>query len=192
MTANRPGHTHGTPPARDSTDPHAGLHHDSPERAEQAGIAALRDHGERVTDARRAVLGVLARTHEHVSADHVVALLEHGDPRVHRATVYRTLEVLAERGIVSSLHTAGGATAYHLATPAPGHEHLHAYCRVCGDVVVIPADCLDEAVREVTRVSGLTIDPQQSTLIGVCARCAEAAAAGRGHAVTPAGRTESS
>ena len=192
MTANHPGHTHAAPPARDDTNPHAGLHQDSPERAVLAGVAALRDHGERVTDARRAVLGVLARTHEHVSADHVVALLEHGDPRVHRATVYRTLEVLAERGIVSSLRTPGGATAYHLATPAPGHEHLHAYCRVCGDVVVIPADCLDETVREVKLVSGLAIEPQQSTLVGVCARCTEAAAAGGGDAVRMDGRAESS
>lgn len=188
MTASHRGHAHHDPSAHHHGDAHVSLHHESPETAVQAAVQALRAHGERVTDARIAILGVLARTHEHLSADHVVALLEHGDPRVHRATVYRTLEVLADTGIVSSAHSPGGATTYHLATPSPGHEHLHAHCRICGDVVVIGADCLDEVARTVARDSGLRIEPQQSTLVGVCARCARDAADVRGAPVVPVER----
>ncbi|MET0713493.1 MAG: transcriptional repressor [Mycetocola sp.] len=126
-----------------------------------------------MTTARRAVLDVLARTHEYVSADHVVSMLTGGGSMVHRATVYRTLDVLANQGIVSAVHVPGGATAYHFATDTPGHEHLHAHCRECGRVVVIPVDSLDIAADEVLRVTGLAIEPMQSTIVGLCAVCTQ-------------------
>lgn len=174
MTANHVGHPQRESPGRGHRDSHMSHHHESPETAVQVAVQTLRAHSERVTGARRAVLEVLARTHEHVSADHVVAMLEQGRPSVHRATVYRTLDVLTEYGIASSLHVPGGATVYHFATPIPGHEHLHAYCRVCGDVVVIPADAVAEPVGEIERISGLMIEPLQSTLVRVCGPCAAA------------------
>jgi Fur family ferric uptake transcriptional regulator len=115
---------------------------------------------------------VLARTHEHVSADQVVAMLESSHPDVHRATVYRTLDLLADLGVVSHLHASGGATVYHLVAARAGHEHLHAHCRLCGAVAVIPADALAAASERVAKDTGFQIEPAQSTLVGVCADCA--------------------
>ncbi|HWM15021.1 MAG TPA: Fur family transcriptional regulator [Microbacterium sp.] len=155
-----------------ATDAHERLHRGSPDAAADAAIAALRDHGERVTGARRAVLETLARTHEHVTADQVVAMLESSRPDVHRATVYRTLDLLTELGVVSHLHASGGATVYHLAASPVGHEHLHAHCRLCGKVVVIAADALAAASDHVAEGTGFRIEPAQSTLVGVCAECA--------------------
>lgn len=153
-------------------DTHEQLHLVSPDAA-AAAIGALRAHGERVTDARRAVIELLAGTHEHVSADQVATLLEASRPVVHRATVYRTLDVLAELGIVSHIHSGSGATAYHLAASPEGHEHLHAHCRSCGAVIVIPADALADASARVARETGFTIEAQQSMIVGVCASCVE-------------------
>ncbi|WP_404433854.1 transcriptional repressor [Microbacterium lacus] len=150
---------------------HAHLHHSSPDAAVEVALDALRARGERVTTARRAVLDVLARTHEHLSADQVVADLEKVAPDVHRATVYRTLEMLADLGVLSHLHSTGGATVYHFASSPEGHEHLHAQCRVCGAIIVIPADALAEASVRVSRATGFAIDGPQSTLMGVCAEC---------------------
>jgi len=147
----------------------------SPDAAVDAAIAALRAHGERVTGARRAVLEVLARTHEHVSADQVVTMLESSHPHVHRATVYRTLDMLTDLGVVSHLHASGGATVYHLAASPAGSEHLHAHCRLCGEVIVIPADALAAASGHITKETGFRLEPEQSTLVGVCADCAGAA-----------------
>lgn len=158
--------------AHGGTDAHEHLHLESPDAAFDAAVAALRTHGERVTDARRAVVEVLARTHDHMSADQVVTALESSRPAVHRATVYRTLDVLADLGVVSHMHVPGGATAYHLAASSAGHEHLHARCRLCGVVVVIPVDTLAAASRHVADESGFLLEAQQSTLVGVCAGCA--------------------
>jgi len=160
------------PPTRGDAETHEHLHLASPDAAVDAAVAALRAHGERVTDGRRAVIDVLARTHEHLSADQVVAALESSHPLVHRATVYRTLEVLTELGVVSHLHATSGATHYHLAAAAVGHAHLHAHCRSCGAVIVIPVDALADASARIAEETGFRIAPEQSTIAGVCRDCA--------------------
>nr|WP_162241196.1 Fur family transcriptional regulator [Leifsonia sp. Leaf325] len=174
MLATHHGASPSTGQTSDAADPHEDLHHEAPETSVELALAALRSRGERVTIARRAVLDVLARTHEYVSADHVVSMLADGTPVVHRATVYRTLDVLSNRGIVAAVHVPGGATMYHFAAGTPGHEHLHAHCRVCRRVVVIPADSLDVAAERILDSTGLAIGPMQSVIVGVCAQCAEA------------------
>lgn len=151
---------------------HERLHRDSPDAAVDAALGALRAGGERVTVARRAVLEALARTHEHLGAEEVAALLETTHPGVHRASVYRTLELLTRLGIATHVHGGGGTTVYHLAAAALGHEHLHAHCRECGEVVVVPADVLDAAASRVHAESGFRLDPGRSALVGLCAGCA--------------------
>ncbi|MGX5697588.1 Fur family transcriptional regulator [Agromyces soli] len=150
---------------------HERLHEALPQAAFETALASLRARGERVTEGRRAVLRALAATSEHLTAEQVVSALESTDPGVHRATVYRTLDVLAELGIVSSVHVSGGANLYHLAASPAGHEHLHAHCRSCGAVVVLPADALDAVVERAHRLAGFRLEASQSTLVGTCARC---------------------
>jgi len=152
---------------------HERLHHLSSDAAVDEAVTALRARGERVTEGRTAVLRTLATTFEHLSADQVVARLESSDPGVHRATVYRTLEVLTDLGIVSQVRGAGAASLYHFASPPAGQEHLHAHCRVCGDVVVLPADALDEVTQHIRHLTGFRLEASQSTLAGVCERCQE-------------------
>jgi len=150
---------------------HEHLHGDASAPALSTAIATLRDSGERVTQARLAVLEVLARTHEHVSADRVVAEVEAAGAPVHRASVYRTLDLLTRLGVVSHLH-GGGGTVYHLAATAAGHEHLHAHCRACGAVVVVPADALAATADGVAAATGFRVEPAQTALVGLCAACA--------------------
>lgn len=150
---------------------HAHLHTATAEESVQAAVAALRARGERVTAPRRAVLEVLAGRSDHLTADEVAALLEGSD--VHRATVYRTLDLLVDAGVVSHRHVAGGAARYHLATSPDGSAHLHGHCRSCGRVVVLRADAFDDVARALQRNDGFVLDVQQSAFAGVCAQCAE-------------------
>ncbi|MBU4335869.1 MAG: transcriptional repressor [Actinobacteria bacterium] len=129
----------------------------------------LREHGERMTAPRRAVLTALARRGGHLLAPDVVAAVAEADPTVHRASVYRTLEALSELGVVQHLHLGHGGTAYHLARGE--HTHLHAQCRVCGAVLDLPADLLDEVGRELARRDGFVLDPGHVALSGTCAAC---------------------
>ncbi len=149
-------------------DSHAELHGHAHEDAVETALATLRSIGERVTEPRRAVIGVLARSHEHVAAEAVAASV---GTRVHRATVYRTLDRLAELGIVSAMRT-GEATCYHLAVTASGHEHLHARCRLCDRVVVLPVNSLQGSVDRLRHARLFRLDPVQSELVGICEDCA--------------------
>jgi len=132
----------------------------------------LRARGERMTGPRRAVLGVLARGQEHLSAEAVLTRLADKDPLVHRASVYRTLEALSDLGVVQHVHVGHGGTAYHLVRD--GRAHVHAQCRACSTVLDLPPDLLDTVGTKLARRHGFLLDAGHVALSGLCARCAEA------------------
>jgi Fe2+ or Zn2+ uptake regulation protein len=133
----------------------------------------LRSRGERMTRQRRAVLGALARSSGHLTAEEVCSAVAEADPGVHRASVYRTLEAMSELGVVQHVHVGHGGTTYHLV--AGRSPHLHVQCRSCGAVFDAPHDLLDGAARELVRLHGFVLDPGHVALSGACARCAASA-----------------
>lgn len=130
--------------------------------------ARLRARGERMTRPRRAVLTVLADERGHLGAEEVVGRVAAYDPRVHRATVYRTLDALADLGVVQHVHVRRTGTAYHLVRD---HGHLHAECQRCGTVQDLPLNLLDGVARVVARDHGFRLAPTHVALSGVCASC---------------------
>lgn len=134
-------------------------------------LGVLRARGQRLTRPRRAVVAALAVLPGHPSAEDVGAEVARTDPGVHRATVYRTLDTLAELGVVTHVHSHG-TTAYHLAGPEDA-PHLHARCRCCDRVVDLPGDLLDDAAARVRAASGFVVEPAHVALSGTCAACAE-------------------
>lgn len=147
------------------------------QEAVDRAVGRLRAVGQRVTPARVAVLAVLAGRNEHRSADDVAAEVEQVAPKVHRATVYRTLETLSAVGLVTHVHMGHGSTAYHLAGELSGQAHLHARCSRCERVVDLPPDLLDDARRRLTDELGFALDPAHVALSGRCAECSGRAAA---------------
>lgn len=144
---------------------HLEHHAGDPDALISRAIQDLREHGERVTEPRRRMLQVLAAHHEHLTADDVAAQMN--DDGAHRATVYRSLELFAELGIVTHRQLPGGATAYHLATST----HLHAHCIVCGKVVALPSDVFDDAAHRILQLRGFAFDPNRSSILGTCESC---------------------
>ena len=140
-------------------------------RAVASAVLRLREQDHRITGARRAVIETLARHDGHPSAVELSAEIEHRYPGVHLATVYRTLEVLTELGVVTHVHMTHGATAYHLAGIGGAKEHLHAQCRVCGEVVDLPADLLDQIRARLASDNDFDLDPTHVALSGVCSAC---------------------
>ncbi|QEW04130.1 Fur family transcriptional regulator [Microbacterium lushaniae] len=151
---------------------HEALH--AAARAEdlRAAMAHLRAHGQRMTEPRRAVLHALAGSADHLTADEVVDLLAESD--VHRATVYRTLDLLAASGVVSQRRTASGATGYHLAATGAGRAHLHGHCVDCGAVVMLPLGAFRSLTNQLRATTGFVLAPDRSALAGRCESCAAA------------------
>lgn len=145
----------------------------APEGADpvEAALDRLRAGGHRVTEARRAVLEVLATGEGHPSADELSARVEARHPGIHRATIYRTVDRLTTLGVVTHVHIGGGATAYHLAPGEPTREHLHAICSSCGRIIDLPGDLLDPVTTWLATTADFTLAPAHVALSGVCGTC---------------------
>ncbi len=134
----------------------------------EALLGELRARGARITTPRREILAALvALGGRHATAEDLAALVQARTPDVHLSTVYRTLDSLAELGLVEHVHFAHGAATYHLAPS--GHRHL--VCEVCGTVIDVPAELLDELGRTVDERYGFELHDHHFALSGRCATC---------------------
>lgn len=142
------------------------IHHHGPSSFDiERSAERLRGAGERVTQARLRILEVLARDHEHLTADEIAAQLkEHG---VHRATVFRSLEAFVAAGVATYHQVPAGATTYHLAIDG----HLHAHCVNCHQVAAIDSEIFTAAQQQVRDQSGFLLELQRSSFVGLCAVC---------------------
>lgn len=129
----------------------------------------LRGRGLRWTPQRRTVIEVLAEADGHITAAELVDRCRGRDAATIPSTVYRTLDVLEELGLVRHGHGADGREEFHV-LPAGEHGHLH--CTVCGATWEIDrgsAAAVSEALRA---ADGFEIDIGHVTLVGRCRDCA--------------------
>ncbi|MDE9364645.1 Fur family transcriptional regulator [Luteipulveratus sp. YIM 133132] len=136
-------------------------------------VRRLRDLGERVTLARRAVLETLDATPLHLDAEAICVAVGERAPGVHRATIYRSLQSLASLGIVTHTHVPGSSTIYHLAPGASRQAHTHLQCSSCERFFDLPVEDLEPLRATVRRSTGFDIDPGHAALLGTCADCRE-------------------
>ncbi len=130
--------------------------------------ALLADHGYRITGPRRAVLqAVLGRTRP-FSAEQIVAELKSAAPEIGRATVYRTLELLASVDVLSRVRRGDGHPAYVVGVP--GHRH-HLVCSDCGAAVAFTTCPVDELVRDLSRDTDFAIHGHALEVFGLCPQC---------------------
>ena len=102
----------------------------------------LRQRGYRLTPQRQLVLEAVD-TLEHATPDDILVEVRKTASGVNISTVYRTLELLEELGLVSHAHLGHGAPTYHL---ADRHHHLHLVCRDCTKVIEADVEVAAEFV----------------------------------------------
>ncbi len=133
----------------------------------------LRERGLRWTPQRRAVVEVLADSEGHITGAELIERCRAIDPTTIPSTVYRTLDVLEELGLVQHGHGADGREEFHV-VPERRHGHLH--CAACGgrwEIRAEPARAIIAALRASDRFE---VDLSHVTVVGRCQDCAAAAA----------------
>lgn len=131
--------------------------------------ARLRARGLRWTPQRRLLLDVLARTSGHVTGAALVERCREVDPATTPSTVYRTLDVLEELGLVRHAHGQDGREEYHV---LPEVEHGHLHCAGCGGSWEIGADEARTLVAGLRAERGFVADLSHLSVGGLCAGCA--------------------
>jgi Fur family ferric uptake transcriptional regulator len=122
----------------------------------------------RWTPQRRLLLEVLEGTDGHVTGSELVDRLREVDPETTPSTVYRTLRVLEDIGVVQHAHGRDGREEFHV-RPAVVHGHLH--CSSCGQSWEIsPADAARTVAAFRDRL-GFEIDLSHLSVGGTCATC---------------------
>ena len=128
----------------------------------------LRARGYRLTPQRQLVLEAVA-TLGHATPDEIAERVRRTASGVNISTVYRTLELLEELGLVTHTHLGHGAPTYHAADDA---DHLHLVCRKCGGIEEMPTEVLDDTVGRIAADNGFAVDVGHFAIFGTCADCA--------------------
>jgi len=131
-------------------------------------LAALDRSAYRMTEPRRAVTQLIADQAGHFSAADLVATAGARRMGIGRATVFRTLDILAELDLVERIDLPSGEHAY-VACEASHHHHV--VCSGCGRSQDIDDAGLRTVVRDVARRTGFRIDDHRLELFGLCADC---------------------
>jgi Fur family ferric uptake transcriptional regulator len=128
----------------------------------------MHDRGLRWTPQRRALIAVLSETEGHVTGAELVDRCRRRDPATIPSTVYRTLDVLEDLGIVRHGHGPDGREEYHV---MPDAEHGHLHCETCRGSWEISAAEAAAVVASLDAERGFEVDLSHVTIVGRCRDC---------------------
>jgi len=128
----------------------------------------LEIRGEKLTERRRLQVEHIFNSHKHFDADELVRDLHDAGHRVSRATVYRTLRLLVEAGLLRELRLTN-RSAFEHDYGYPAHDHLH--CTSCNRVVEFRNDEILRLRDAVSVAHGFRPSGHRFLITGVCAAC---------------------
>jgi Fur family ferric uptake transcriptional regulator len=131
----------------------------------------LEIRGEKLTEPRRVLIRHVFGSHKHFDADELVAELHMAGRRVSRATVYRTLRLLVESGLLRELRLTN-RTAYEHGEGYPSHDHLH--CTECNAVIEFSNEQVRLLREAVSADHRFVASGHRFVITGVCASCSRA------------------
>ena len=125
-------------------------------------------HGLKSSTRRDLILETLSTLRRHVTAEELLRAVRTRDPRVGAATIYRTLRILQDSGIVTERHFEGGATQFEL---VGDHHHDHLICTQCKTIVEFEDDMVEAYQDRIAAAHGFELHSHRHELYGLCPRC---------------------
>ncbi len=131
-------------------------------------LEALRERGFRLTPQRMMVLEAIESSDDHISAEEIHAKARAQYPYMNISTVYRTLDLWKELGMVAETDLGGGSLVYH---PEGKAQHHHLVCRKCGKVTDIDVSVFRQLRDDLRNKYGFDADLEHIGIFGTCTRC---------------------
>ncbi|MDF1605006.1 Fur family transcriptional regulator [Nocardioides sp. YIM 152315] len=129
--------------------------------------ARLHSLGYRLTPQRQLVLRAVEKL-GHGTPDEILAEVQQHASAVNVSTIYRTLEVLEELGLVRHTHLSDRAPTYHSVTD---HEHFHLVCRNCHRVISVDPEVAAPLTKALEQQHGFVVDVGHLAIFGECVEC---------------------
>lgn len=129
----------------------------------------LRERGLRLTPQRQLILEAVHGL-GHATPEQIHTTVRERAAGVNITTVYRTLELLEDLGLVTHTHLSHGSPTYH---SAGEHQHVHLVCRTCGTVSEVDPVVMQPVTDLLREQRGFRVDVGHVALFGSCADCEE-------------------
>ena len=134
-------------------------------------------HVSRWTVPREAILELLSKSSQHISAKEIYASLYKSYPGIGLTTVYRTLDLLARMGLITKLILGDGQNRYEFKSKEKGEHHHHLICTKCGEIIDY-SEFLDEELSFVKKTEdrlakkyNFIIQDHNIEFFGTCQKC---------------------
>src|SRR6202044_2171230 len=138
-------------------------------------IKELAARGVRMTTQRRLLVGIIQDSRRHLDASMLLDRARQQDPDIDRATVYRTIALLKDRGLIDELdlmHLQGEKHYYEAKT---NRDHCHMACFRCGAIMEYASSSFEKLKKEMAGKSGFQIRVVRLEVGGLCKKCRKAA-----------------
>jgi len=132
---------------------------------------SLKEKGVRLTRQRELLLGIIDRSGEHLDAERLYLLAKEKDPKLNRVTVYRTLKLLKQGGLVDELDLMHYGGDQHYYETRMKQEHAHVVCLRCGKVEEFFGEPLQRLRRQIESHFGFQILLARTEIGGYCSHC---------------------
>ena len=142
-----------------------------PKTAKSSAVEVPAGVGMRLTRQRQILLDLIDKTGEHLDAERLYQLAREKDPKLNRVTVYRTLKLLKEGGLVDELDLMHQAGEQHYYETRRKQEHAHVICLSCGKVEEFFGEPLQRLRRQIETHFGFEIVLARTEVGGYCSHC---------------------
>lgn len=131
----------------------------------------LAARGIRLTRQRRVIVHVMDTAQRHLDADEILQRAKKIDPRVHRVTIYRTIDLLKRHGLIDELDLLHLRGDRHYYERHSSRDHIHVACLGCGKVREIESHLYEKLKRQIERDCGIRITVARTEIGGYCDTC---------------------
>ena len=135
----------------------------------------LLQRGVRITNQRQLLVGIIQDSPKHLDAVALLKIAKQKDPEIDRSTVYRTIALLKNLGLIDELdlmHLEGEKHYYEAKT---SRDHCHMACFRCGAITEYASTSFEKLKQEMAKQSGFQIRVVRLEVGGLCERCRKAA-----------------
>ena len=132
---------------------------------------SLKERGVRLTRQRQILLDLIDKSGRHLDAESLFQLAKERDPKLNRVTVYRTLKLLKQGGLIDELDLMHYSGDQHFYETLMKQEHAHVICLRCGRIEEFFGEPLQKLRRQIESHFGFEILLARTEIGGYCANC---------------------